>query len=364
MGKKLCFIIVYLVAAVFVWFTGCSKDVVADFECPANAYADEYFYVTNYSLNAYDYIWEYGDNLRISTSDSYDEAFAAASASAFDNIVGSSGDEYGYYLGYTPSGGISFKYAGEKKIMLHAYSKNGKKSSHKVKYIRILERSTGDSGSGSGSGSDSGSGSGSGSDSGSGTASEYTNFRVTNNHGYPYSITQIRNGVTVETYSIAANATKTIQSKCGTTEKFTIRQTSGYFEYPNTINVNPTLIDCSRTYSFSIRCSDSYIVCTNYDNSNQYYVDITCPDNGTNNRMVIDGYSKDSLMVDAGFSYTVKFTQKNGYVFSPSTKTYTVDVDCGYIYTRSAPDNMKGNDAGNSDERLQDAAIGRMEIYD
>lgn len=362
MEKKSCFIIVCFVATVLVWFTGCSKEVVADFECPESAYVDEYFYVTNYSLNAYDYIWEYGDNLRISTSDSYEEALAVVNASAFDNIVGSSGDEYGYYWGYTPSGGISFENAGEKKIMLHAYSKNGKKSSHKVKYIRILERTTGDSGSGSGSDIDSGSGSGSGSD--SGNTSEYTSFRVTNAHGYPYSITQIRNGVTVETYSIAANATKTIQSKCGTTEKFTIRQTSGYFEYPNTVNVNPTVINCSSTYSFIIRCSDSYIVCTNYDNSNQYYVDITCPDNGTNTRLVIDGYSKDSLSVDSGFSYTVKFTQKNGYAFSPSTKTYTVNADCGYIYTRSAPDNMKGNDAGNSDVRLPEAAFGRMEIYE
>lgn len=307
--KKL-FVIVALVSLMTMF--GCRKHPVADFSMtPSTVYVNEKVSFLNMSVNASSFYWE------------------------IDGI----GD-----YSWIPEP-VSFSTPGDKRVSLTAYSSRAENTM--TKYLHVIDVPTGG-----------------GSTSGSGTTSEYTNFRVTNNHGYPYSITQIRNGVTVETYSIAANATKTIQLKCGTTEKFTIRQTSGYFEYPNTINVNPILIDCSQTYSFSIRCSDSYIVCTNYDNSNQYYVDITCPDNGTNNRMVIDGYSKDSLMVDAGFSYTVKFTQKNGYVFSPSTKTYTVDVDCGYIYTRSAPDNMKGNDAGNSDIRLQDAAIGRMEIYD
>jgi hypothetical protein len=81
--------------------------------------------------------------------------------------------------------------------------------------------------------------------------------------------------------------------------------------------------------------------------------------------LVIDGYSKDSLSVDSGFSYTVKFTQKNGYVFSPSTQTYIVNADCGYKYTRAAPDNLKGNSSqDNRDEILPDAAVGKMEIYE
>lgn len=308
--KKL-FVIVALISLMTMF--GCRKHPVADFTMtPSTVYVNEDVHFLNTSVNASSCYWEIGG-----ISD----------------------------YSWTPSP-VRFSTPGEKKVSLTVYSRNAENTM--TKYLHVIQEPNG--GSSNGNGSD--------------ASSEYANFIVTNAHGYPYSITQIRNGVTVETYSIAANGTKTIQMKCGTTEKFTIRQTSGYFQYPNTININPQVINCTNTYSYSIRCSDSYIVCTNYDNSNQYYVDITCPDNGTNTRLVIDGYSKDSLMVDSGFSYTVKFTQKNGYAFSPSTKTCTVDADCGYIYTRSAPDNMKGNDVGNSDIRLQDAAIGRMEIYD
>lgn len=323
MRKAFNFLLLAILTVVL--FCGCRKSPVADFTMSADrVYVDEDVYFVNTSINATSYHWNIG----------------------------------GYFDYSWEPAAVYFSTPGEKKISLTAFSSKGENTM--TKYLTVVERpSGGDSGSGSGSGSGTGSGSG------SGTTSEYTNFKIINAHGYPYSITQIRNGATVETYTVAANATKTIQSKCGTTEKFTIRQTSGYFEYPNTVNINPTVINCSNIYSFTVRCSGSWIVCTNYDNSNQYYVDITCPDNGTNTRLVIDGYSKDSLSVDSGFSYTVKFTQKNGYVFSPSTQTYIVNADCGYKYTRAAPDNLKGNSSqDNRDEILPDAAVGKMEIYE
>lgn len=136
--KKLNFAINCLIAIALAWFTGCTKNVVADFDCPEFVYADRYFEVTNYSINAYDYIWEYGNNLHISASESFDEALATATAYGFDNFLGSTGEEYGYYIGYTPCD-ITFKYSGSKKVALHAYSKNGRRSDHKVKYVTVYE---------------------------------------------------------------------------------------------------------------------------------------------------------------------------------------------------------------------------------
>ncbi|MBR4584376.1 MAG: hypothetical protein IKO34_11320 [Bacteroidales bacterium] len=131
-----------LVAISLMWLTGCTKDVEADFECPASVVAGETFFVSNYSLNAFSYIWEFGDKSHVSASDSYETALAALSAVSFSSVLGDdSKEDYEYYIGYCPDL-ISFKYAGEKKIILHAYSKNGKKSSHKTKYIKVLNPSS------------------------------------------------------------------------------------------------------------------------------------------------------------------------------------------------------------------------------
>ncbi len=131
-----------LVAVSLVWLTGCTKDVEADFDCPASVVAGETFFVSNYSLNAYSYIWEFGDRSHVSASDSYETALAALSAVSFSSILGDdSKEDYEYYIGYCPDL-ISFKYAGEKKIILHAYSKNGKKSSHKTKYVTVSKPSS------------------------------------------------------------------------------------------------------------------------------------------------------------------------------------------------------------------------------
>lgn len=131
-----------LVAVSLVWLTGCTKDVEADFECPASVVAGETFFVSNYSLNAFSYIWEFGDKSHVSASDSYETALAALSAVSFSSVLGDdSKEDYEYYIGYCPDL-ISFKYAGEKKIILHAYSKNGKKSSHKTKYVTVSKPSS------------------------------------------------------------------------------------------------------------------------------------------------------------------------------------------------------------------------------
>ena len=131
-----------LVAVSLVWLTGCTKDVEANFDCPASVVAGETFFVSNYSLNAYSYIWEFGDKSHVSASDSYETALAALSAVSFSSVLGDdSKEDYEYYIGYCPDL-ISFKYAGEKKIILHAYSKNGKKSSHKTKYVTVSKPSS------------------------------------------------------------------------------------------------------------------------------------------------------------------------------------------------------------------------------
>ena len=129
MKKILCIFINCLVAISLMWLTGCTKDVVADFECPKSAYVGELVSLTNLSMNAYSYSWV---------------------------IEGQSGyihPSYGYFHStdlyssdYEPER-FSFDYAGEKKITLRAISKNGKKSDEKVKYITILESPSGDGGS-------------------------------------------------------------------------------------------------------------------------------------------------------------------------------------------------------------------------
>ena len=142
MKRNLSFAVACLVAISLMWITGCTKDVEANFDCPASVVAGETFFVSNYSLNAYSYIWEFGDRSHVSASDSYETALAALSAVSFSSVLGDdSKEDYEYYIGYCPDL-ISFKYAGEKKIILHAYSKNGKKSSHKTKYVTVSKPSS------------------------------------------------------------------------------------------------------------------------------------------------------------------------------------------------------------------------------
>ncbi|MCF0207378.1 MAG: hypothetical protein HUK15_08120, partial [Bacteroidales bacterium] len=88
-------------------------------------------------------------------------------------------------------------------------------------------------------------------------------------------------------------------------------------------------------------CYSAYIVYKNI-NSDPYYVEITSlDDNSVNELFTLAGYAKDSLAVDAGARYQLKFTQKSGYSFYPSTRTCTIEADCGYHYTRQTPDNVK-----------------------
>ena len=145
MKNKLYLVVNCLVAIALVWLTGCTKKVEADFDCPSSACAGESFYVTNYSMDAYSYIWEFGDYSNVSSSDTYENALAAVNASSFSSalggLYGSSKEDYDYYLGSDP-GPIYFKYAGDKRITLHAYSKNGKKSSHKTKYVKVSNPSS------------------------------------------------------------------------------------------------------------------------------------------------------------------------------------------------------------------------------
>ena len=145
MKNRLYFVVSCLVVTSLMWLTGCTKDVVADFESPASVVAGETFFVSNYSLNAYSYIWEFGDKSYVSSSANFDEAFAAVNGASFSSSVdlfgGGSKEDYEYYIGQDPDP-VYFKYAGEKKVTLHAYSKNGKKSSHKTKYIKVLNPSS------------------------------------------------------------------------------------------------------------------------------------------------------------------------------------------------------------------------------
>ncbi|MBR5983929.1 MAG: hypothetical protein IK025_09475 [Bacteroidales bacterium] len=145
MKNKLYIVVNCLFAIALVWFAGCTKDVEADFDCPASVVAGETFFVSNYSFNAYYYIWEFGDKSYVSSTANYDDALAAVNGASFDSALdgfwGGSKEDYDYYIGQDPDP-VYFKYAGEKKIILHAYSKNGKKSCHKTKYIKVINPSS------------------------------------------------------------------------------------------------------------------------------------------------------------------------------------------------------------------------------
>ena len=305
--KKL-FIIVILV---LLMMCGCRKHPVADFSMtPSTVYVNENVRFLNLSVNASSFYWE------------------------IDGI----GD-----YSWTPEP-ISFSTPGDKKVSLTAYSSRAENTM--TKYLHVIDVS-------------SGGGSSSGSSSGSQTLDDYKDFKYINTHKYPYRVTQTRDGVQIGTYSVPANGTKIIKCKCNTTEVHKVEQSSGYFDHPNNINIEPFTVDCSNVssggyYYYTIKCGTSKIKYVN-GNSVPYTVDITCASNNTNYSVTVSGNSSGTYTVEAGCEYTVKFTQQSGYTFWPSTSTYTIQVDCGYTYTRNAPTNVKGEaELLNYDEFMDD----------
>ena len=217
---------------------------------------------------------------------------------------------------------ISFSTPGEKRISLTVYS--GRAENTMTKYLYVKERPTDGVGS-SGSG---------GSSEGSQQLEGYKDFKYINTHKYPYKVTQTRDGVEIV-------------------------QSSGYFDHPNNINMNPFTVDCSNVsqggyYYYTIKCNTSKIKYVN-GNSVPYRVEITCQSNNTNYSVTVQGNSSGTFVAEAGCEYTVKFTQESGYALWPSISTYTVKVDCGYTYTRNAPTNIKGEaESLNSDVLTED----------
>lgn len=295
-------------------FGGCRRHPVADFTMTPNpVYVDEKVYLANISVNASSCYWQFGDM-----------------------------DDYSWF----PEP-ISFSTPGEKRISLTVYS--GRAENTMTKYLYVKERPT-DGGGSSGSG---------GSSEGSQQLEGYKDFKYINTHKYPYKVTQTRDGVEIGTYSIPANTTKVIKCKCSTTEVHKIVQSSGYFDHPNNINMNPFTVDCSNVsqggyYYYTIKCNTSKIKYVN-GNSVPYRVEITCQSNNTNYSVTVQGNSSGTFVAEAGCEYTVKFTQESGYALWPSISTYTVKVDCGYTYTRNAPTNIKGEaESLNSDVLTED----------
>ena len=117
-------------------------------------------------------------------------------------------------------------------------------------------------------------------------------------------------------------------------------QKDGYFEHPQVVNDSKFLTK-NGSVIFTIESRPAYIKYVNITSDN-YQVDITCPANNTIKQISMPGRTLDSLEIEAGYSYNVKFTQLDGYVLYPSTKEYTVNADCGYIYTCEAPNLIKG----------------------
>ena len=273
---------------------GCRRHPVADFSMtPSTVYVNEKVHFLNLSVNASSFYWE------------------------IDGI----GD-----YSWTPEP-VTFSTPGDKKVSLTAYSSRAENTM--TKYLHVIDAA-----------------SGGGSSSGSQPIDDYKDFKYINTHKYPYRVTQTRDGVLIGTYSVPANSTKIIKCKCNTTEVHKVEQTSGYFEHPNNTDIEPFTVDCSNVssggyYYYTIKCNTSKIKYVN-GNSVPYTVDITCASNNTNYSATIQGNSSDTFTVEAGCEYTVKFTQQSGYSFWPSTSTYTVQVDCGYTYTRNAPTNVKG----------------------
>ena len=117
-------------------------------------------------------------------------------------------------------------------------------------------------------------------------------------------------------------------------------QKDGYFEHPQVVN-DSKFLPKNGSVIFTIESRPAYIKYVNITSDN-YQVDITCPANNTIKQISMPGRTLDSLEIEAGYSYNVKFTQLDGYVLYPSTKEYTVNADCGYIYTCEAPNLIKG----------------------
>lgn len=117
-------------------------------------------------------------------------------------------------------------------------------------------------------------------------------------------------------------------------------QKDGYFEHPQVVN-DSKFLPKNGSVIFTIESRPAYIKYGNITSDN-YQVDITCPANNTIKQISMPGRTLDSLEIEAGYSYNVKFTQLDGYVLYPSTKEYTVNADCGYIYTCEAPNLIKG----------------------
>ena len=121
---------------------------------------------------------------------------------------------------------------------------------------------------------------------------------------------------------------------------FVATQKDGYFEHPNVVRQNK-LLSKNSSVLFTIESRPAYIKYVNITNDN-YQVDITCAANNTIKQITLPGRTLDSLEVEAGYSYNLKFTQLDGYVLYPSTREHTVNADCGYIYTYETPNLLKG----------------------
>ncbi|MBO7480833.1 MAG: hypothetical protein J6T63_01855 [Bacteroidales bacterium] len=161
---------------------------------------------------------------------------------------------------------------------------------------------------------------------------------VQNNTGSTYSWELLDSDILGQTF--AAN-----ESKSYTTTlvdryyDFVATQKDGYFEHPNVVRQNK-LLSKKGSVIFKIESRPAYIKYVNITNDN-YQVDITCAANSTIKQINLPGRTLDSLEVEAGYSYNLKFTQLDGYVLYPSTREYTVNADCGYIYTYETPNLVK-----------------------
>jgi len=121
---------------------------------------------------------------------------------------------------------------------------------------------------------------------------------------------------------------------------FVATQKDGYFEHPYVVK-DSKYLPKKGSVIFKIESRPAYIKYVNITSDN-YQVDITCPANNTIKQISMPGRTLDSLEIEAGYSYNVKFTQLDGYVLYPSTKEYTVNADCSYIYTCETPNLIKG----------------------
>ena len=125
-------------------------------------------------------------------------------------------------------------------------------------------------------------------------------------------------------------------------------QKDGYFEHPQVVK-DSKYLPKKGSVIFKIESRPAYIKYVNITNDN-YQVDITCAANSTIKQINLPGRTLDSLEVEAGYSYNLKFTQLDGYVLYPSTREYTVNADCGYIYTYETPNLVKSENGGEIEE--------------